>query len=309
MRVLVAGASGLVGARLIEHLLRAEPGAVYVRAASRIERAWPAGVDGSVVRLDDPGTLDAACRAVDAVINLASMDERSCAADPQLGLRVNAGGTMALALAATAAGVKRFVQVSTYKVYGNSPSGVVTEDTATRPQSHYAITHRAAEDYARSQHPHPVVFRLANGFGAPVESSAGSWSIIVNGMCYDAAWKRHIAIRSSGRSWRNFIPMHDVVQALAAAARDLPAGTYNLGSPSSITLRDMADQVAQTCHETLGFRPRVTVGEVVGEDESQPLNFVISRLQEAGISPGGSYTAEIAATLRAAAEYSGPVRS
>lgn len=305
MRLLVVGASGLVGGRLIEYLLRAEPGAVRVRAASRIERAWPAGVEGAVVRLDDPRTLDAACREVNAVINLASVDERGCAADPQLGLRVNAGGAMALAIAASAAGVKRFVQVSTYKVYGNSPSGVVTEDTATMPQSHYAITHRAAEDYARSQHPDAVVLRLANGFGAPVEPSAGSWSIIVNGMCRDAAWKRHIAIRSSGRSWRNFIPMHDVVRSLSSAARDLPQGTYNLGSPSSLTLRDMANQVAQTCHQTLGFLPQVTVAEVGDEEEPRPLNFVISRLQAAGVCPGGAYSAEIAATLRAAAQWSG----
>src|ERR1700730_12475361 len=231
MRMLITGASGLVGGRLIGHLRRS--GDVQLRAASRIMRTWPDGVEGCVIDISQTATLRDACREMDAVVNLSSMAERLCLIDPQAALRVNGGGTLALVLAAANVGVSRFVQVSTYKVYGNNPAGLHTEETPCKPQSHYAITHRVAEDYVTSQHPKSVVFRLANGFGAPIEASMDCWDIVVNEMCRQAETDRQITIRSSGQAWRNFVPMHDVLCALQSAAIDLPAGTYNLGSPQS----------------------------------------------------------------------------
>ena len=298
--MLIAGASGLVGRRLIPHLV--ESGKWQIRASSRTKRVWPAGVEGRVTDIDRPDTLVEACRDMDVVINLASMGERLCAIDPEGALRVNAGGTLRLASAASTAKVSRFIQVSTSKVYGNNPGGVVTEDTVCKPQSHYAVTHHAAEAYAALQHPNCVVFRLSNAFGAPVDASASAWSVIVNEMCRQAAQDGKITIRSSGRSWRNFVPMEDVLGALQHAMGKLAPGTYNLGSRQSLTLLAVAELVARVCQETLSFAPAILTGSDDRDVQHIPLDYRIDRLMASGFVPNASFEHEVAGTLRAAKE-------
>ena len=295
--VLITGASGLIGGRLIESLLT--PRHVCVRAASRIERIWPDGVEGYVVDQERAETLHAACEGVDAVINLAAMSERRCALEPQLALRINAGGTLAWSMAATAMGVRRFVQVSTYKVYGNNPAGVVSEESRTEPRSHYAITHHASEDYARL-HASATVLRLANGFGAPVTSGVDCWDIIVNQFCRQALTEGRITIRSSGLALRNFIPMSDVVMALAHAAFQLPAGIYNLGAAQSMSLVDAAERVAAVCFEIFGFAPAIQAGAPAANEVHPKLDFRTDKLARAGFQPNGAMDDELARTLRTA---------
>lgn len=297
MRMLVTGASGLLGGRFIRHLL--DGGRCQVRASSRISRDWPQGVEGCVLTSDEPSTLSAACRGVDAVINLASMSERECTNDPHGALRANTGGTLALASAAAAAGVERFVQVSTTKVYGNSPAGRVTEDTVTQPRSHYAISHRAAEDYA-AQQVGTVVLRLANGFGAPVGARSDFWDVIVNAMCMQAVRDRRVVINSSGRAWRNFVPFEDDVRALELGATTLPLGTYNVGAAQSMRIRSVAERVVAMCESTIGFRPTITAGAIESSAEPEPLDYRIDKLVAAGYRPGLTLDDELRRTLLAA---------
>jgi UDP-glucose 4-epimerase len=295
VKLLITGASGLVGGRLIQHLLAA--GGVEIRAASRVRRDWPASVEGCVADLGQPGTLEEACRGTNAVINLASMAERFCSLDPQAALRVNGGGTLSLASAAAAAGVLRFVQVSSCKIYGDNLQGAVTEETPPRPRSHYAITHRLAEDYAISQQANCVVVRLANGFGAPVDARVDCWDIIVNQMCRQAVVDRQIVIRSSGRAWRNFVPMQDVVRALQYAIEGAPAGIYNMGAPHSMTLAGTAEQVAVLCEKTFGWRPSIKLGPGAPGERNPPLDYRSEKLARTGFASRASFEEEVTATL------------
>lgn len=288
----------MIGGRLIERLL--EDRSIRVRATSRRARIWPDGVEGCVVDLNDASTIDKACDRADVVVNLASMSERACAADPLAAVNANVGGALAWSSAAVEAHVARFVQVSTFKVYGNAPSGRINEASPTVPRSDYAITHRAAEDYAR-RHPSAVVFRLANGFGAPATADAECWDIILNQFCLQAVGSRHITLRSSGRAWRNFVPMDDVIGALACASRDFPSGTYNLGARDSMTVWDGATLVAQVCRDTLGYEPTIERGtDAPGAPEPGRLEFDTTALERAGYRAKGDRTAEIRRTLLAA---------
>lgn len=305
MKVLITGASGLIGGRLIRYLLGIDD--VQIRAASRSPRGWPPRVEGCILVADDPSSHSAACLGVNAVINLAAMPEGECARDPQRALRVNAGGALALTSAAVSAGVDRFVQLSTSKVYGDNLTGRVTEQTLPQPRSHYAITHRAAEDYA-ARHESRIVFRLANGFGAPDDARSTGWDVIVNAMCRQAVVEQRIAIRSSGHEWRNFITLNDIVRALYLAVSDLPEGTYNLGGLSSMRIREVADRVAAACASAFGFTPEITTGRAEGVMESVPLDYCIDKLLAAGFRPSTTLDDELRRTLLAArknAELSG----
>ncbi|MEO8064305.1 MAG: NAD-dependent epimerase/dehydratase family protein [Pseudomonadota bacterium] len=117
--VLVTGANGFVGRRLCELLARRGHA---VRAAIRANATAPLGA-AEVCRIGELGPAadwTAAVTGVDAVIHLAAkahvLDRPHDDGEYQ---RINGGGTQHLARAAAAAGVRRFVYLSSIKVYGD----------------------------------------------------------------------------------------------------------------------------------------------------------------------------------------------
>jgi nucleoside-diphosphate-sugar epimerase len=152
MKVLVTGAGGLVGQRLCQRLL--EEGvdlrmAVRTRAAgsNRFDQVATGSIDGAT-------DWRAVLEGVQVVIHLAARVHvmRDSAADPLTAFRaVNLHGSLCLARQAVAAGVKRYVFVSSIKVNGEStePGQAFQESDACNPQDPYAISKYEAEQGLR----------------------------------------------------------------------------------------------------------------------------------------------------------------
>ena len=107
--VLVTGASGYVGRRLVARL--AERGTPTRALVHRSRAGLPPGVETVEGDITDASTLARACEGVDVVVNLASItaDRKPPAGGYD---RVNAEGAVALAVAARTAGVRRFVHLA-----------------------------------------------------------------------------------------------------------------------------------------------------------------------------------------------------
>lgn len=150
-RVLVTGATGFVGTALVARL---RAGGHTVRAAVRRdlppELAADPGVETVPVAALDPGAdWRAALDGVDAVIHAAArvhqMNEDADTADADYH-RENAEATGALARAAGARGVGRFVLVSTVKVLGEATGAAPFDDsTPPAPADPYGRSKLAAE--------------------------------------------------------------------------------------------------------------------------------------------------------------------
>jgi nucleoside-diphosphate-sugar epimerase len=134
MLTLVTGTTGQVGRRFVPRLLaQARPGErvrVLVRDAERGEPFAALGAEVVVGDLRDTEALGKAVAGVDAVVNVAASfrgvpDEEAWA--------VNRDAAVELGRAALAAGVERFVQVSTGLVYGAGRGRPVTEEDESRP--------------------------------------------------------------------------------------------------------------------------------------------------------------------------------
>lgn len=118
MKILVTGATGKVGSRLVPRLL-AKGYDISILVRDPDKASVLAGLGAKVIAGDlyDPGTLPPAVSGMDAVIHLAALFRTFT--DNEGIVKTNREGTIALAQAAMAAGVKRFIFASTGNVYAS----------------------------------------------------------------------------------------------------------------------------------------------------------------------------------------------
>jgi nucleoside-diphosphate-sugar epimerase len=172
----------------------------------------------------------------DAVVHLAAIvGFPACqAVGRAVSWRYNVEATQKVFEQAEELGVKRFVFGSTYSNYGQSPEGeLVTEESPLHPQSLYAETKIAAEEYLLNQKDSgcaPLVFRFATLYGI---SPRTRFDLIVNQFVLDAYTKRELLIYQRGYS-RSFVHVRDIVAGillgLEAPEKKIRGQVFNLGN-------------------------------------------------------------------------------
>ena len=131
-------------------------------------------------------------------------------------------------------GVERFVFASTYSNYGLSEDGKpVTEESPLNPQSLYAETKIASEEFLLTQKDSactPLLFRFATLYGI---SPRTRFDLIVNQFVLDAFSKRSLIIYQRGYS-RSFVHIRDVVRGvimgMEADKEKVRGQVFNLGT-------------------------------------------------------------------------------
>lgn len=144
MRILVTGGNGFIGSHVVEQLLaQGHELRLFLRRTSKTE--FLAGIDGWE-RVDgdlrDEASLARGVAGVDAVVHLGGVTTARTEAEF---MAVNGGGTAALVRAARAAGVRRFVYVSSLAAGGPSADGRPVGPDAVRPLSAYGRSKAAGE--------------------------------------------------------------------------------------------------------------------------------------------------------------------
>ena len=141
MKIVVTGAGGYVGRKLVEVLSQHEVVAMdsVADGIPRLPHVRPLAGD-----LRDRSVLEAAVAdGCDAVVHLATMPGGAAEKNPDLSWWVNVNGTMELAACVAAAGNRpRFVFASSIAVFGEPFPPSVDDSTPLRPKSLYGA-HKA----------------------------------------------------------------------------------------------------------------------------------------------------------------------
>jgi nucleoside-diphosphate-sugar epimerase len=162
-------------------------------------------------------------------------------------------------------GVERYVFASTYSNYGLSENGKpVTEESPLNPQSLYAETKIAAEEYLLSQKDSscaPLLFRFATLYGI---SPRTRFDLIVNQFVLEAFTKRQLIIYQRGYS-RSFVHIRDVVRGvimgLEADQNKIRGQVFNLGTDNgNYSKNDIVNFILKRMPETVVEYKDLTFG-------------------------------------------------
>lgn len=315
-RILITGGFGYLGGRAALALAKNRDFTIRLGAHRSSARACPEWVKDNqfeVVNLDvsSEDGLDVACKGVNYVVHLASLNEVDSFIDPQQALLVNTLGTLKLIEACHKFGVERLIYLSTIHIYGTPLFGVITEDAPLRAKHPYAITHQAAEDFVLAASLQKklsgFILRPANGFGAPADPFINRWKLIVNDLCKQAVTARKLVLRSPGEESRNFITLTDIIRAIEHLLL-IPAdicgdGIFNVGEKKPTTAFELAQIIAGRCEEVLGYFPSIERPQAQEGRIMQRLDYRSDKLRATGFSLLSNFHEEIDATLRFCEEH------
>ena len=203
----------------------------------------------------------------EAVVHLAAIvGFPACqAVGKQAAWKYNVEATKMVFEQAAGLGAGRFVFTSTYSNYGLSQDGQpVTEESPLNPQSLYAETKAAAEEFLLSQKEAaclPLIFRLATLYGI---SPRTRFDLIVNQFVLDAFSRRELIIYQRGYS-RSFVHVRDVVRGLLvglqAEEQKVRGQIYNLGTDDgNFTKDEIVGLVIKRLPETVVTYKDLTFG-------------------------------------------------
>lgn len=213
---------------------------------------------GDILRSD---ILCDALAGVDTVVHLAGVTSDSNPNQYTL-LEANIYGTWNLMEVAQTAGVSQVILPSTYHVYGllrDLEPGPVEETAPLKPASIYAASKAVAESLAQHSPVRAVILRLPHIFGVGV--GHGDWGGILLKMIRSALTEAVITLDDGAGDVRDYLHISDVIACLhtIVLSTETLRGTYNVGRGVSVTLREMADMIAEGVTRVRGHVVEVSV--------------------------------------------------
>lgn len=291
-RILLTGGTGYIG-QYMANLLATN--GLDVVITSRSPERQIMGYENRTMDLLDTSTIKGICRQVDVVIHTANLDEILVKSQPKETFLANSYATREIYLDAVENGVKYFVYLSTFHVYGLE-AGEISENDSVNPNSDYALSHYFAEEYLRllsrnTPHCKVAVVRLTNGIGLPLEN-VKKWYLVVNDFCKSAYYKKYITMKSNGLPVRDFVAIRDIVEAIFILVKKSDQqrecfSVYNISSQCTYSIREIAYLVKEICQEKYHMDITLQMPNVTKEQIQtiKPLKVSSEKLRALGWSP------------------------
>lgn len=143
--------------------------------------------------------------------------------------------------------VKKIIFSSSAAVYGNNSNLPLSEDEVLSPNSFYGLTKLTSEKYLNLYHKyfglHYTILRYSNVYG-PRQGANGEGGVIYI-FAKALSENKNITIFGDGNQTRDFISVHDVVEANKAAILNGSEKIFNISTNTEITLNNLAKKMLE----------------------------------------------------------------
>jgi UDP-glucose 4-epimerase len=274
VRVLVTGATGLIGRHTLEVLRQANHSVRTFQRTPLPDTDW---VSGDVTT--DRPALCRAAQGCQALVHLAGRgDVGASRRDPVGYVELNANGALHALEAAKASGAV-FALASSQRVYPLQPE-TCSEDAALAPDSPYGYAKWVAELWCRMTTEQfglaTRVLRFFSVYGPGQQGHGGSGVVAIFARAARAG--QPLVVQSAGR--RDFTDARDVARGILCAiedARDKPAShrVYNVATGIGTSFRELAEAVvdlsgsSSPIHEAISEPPGTDLVADVGRARAE----------------------------------------
>lgn len=303
MKILVTGALGHIGSRLIRDLPFSFPGSEIVMVDNMMTQRYCSlfnlptegnyrFIEADITQMDLPPLLE----GVDVVVHLAAItDAAGSFGKAEQVEQNNFNSTKLLAEACADSGV-RLITLSSTSVYGTQ-ADLVDEDCTEeelQPQSPYAVTklkeERLVQQLVKDQGLRASIFRFGTIFGI---SPGMRFHTAVNKFCWQAAMGLPITVWSTAYDQkRPYLDLGDACKAIAHIIRSelFDGRVYNVLTLNA-TVREVVDTIRT-------FVPALEINFVDSKIMNQ-LSYEVSdaRFRNTGFTPSAILTESLAQEL------------
>jgi dTDP-glucose 4,6-dehydratase len=301
MRILVTGGCGFIGSAFVRMAMGRGVEVV------NLDKLTYAGNPANVAEVADlPGyrfvhgdiadaeVVDDALAGVEVVVNFAAEShvDRSILG-PEDFIRTDVVGTAVLLERSRAAGVRRFVQVSTDEVYGSIPEGRFRETDPLRPSSPYSASKAGGDLQVLAWH-HTygvdcVITRGSNTFGAHQYPEKLIPLFVTNALDGEP-----LPVYGDGMQVRDWIHVDDHCSGIWTAMERGTAGeVYNVGGGNEVPNLDITRRILELTGRDESLVRHVT--DRPGHDRRYALD--TTKLRGLGWAPAGDFGSDLARTV------------
>ena len=253
MQVFVTGGAGFVGQHLVKYLLEKKNKVIIydslknssMASISDMKKLGAQFIKGDIT---DFNHIKKSITGSDVVIHLAAqINVQDSIRNPSYTHNVNVTGTLNVLMACVENKVKNVIVPSSAAVYGNQKDLPISENSHTDPISPYGASKLAMEHYLQAFSScydlNCISLRLFNIYGS---GQTSAYAGVITKFLENIKQKKPLVIFGDGSNTRDFVSVHDVVQAFDKSIKnidDKKGRFYNIASGKYISIKDLAEMM------------------------------------------------------------------
>lgn len=249
LKILLTGGAGFIGSHVAEQLLsQGYKVAVIDNLDSGSTTFLPDGIKFYQMDIND-SAIESVFKSEkpEVVIHLAAQTSVvQSMKEPYFDFQTNTAATLKLLQYAAQNGVQQFIFSSSAAVYGEPVHLPIDEQHPIHPQSFYAVSKYAAEQYimtfGKQYDITSTILRFSNVYG-PRQNTSGEAGVV--GIFILKLLNNDDCIIYGGKQTRDFIFVKDVASACVKAVELNKGGIFNISSNSELAIHDLYNSISE----------------------------------------------------------------